>query len=261
MVIGLASKFKDDIFVGARFKNKLGQWATIISFKGYREIQIKWEDDHSYVGKTSSVQLREGSFKNPYAPFVRGVGYFGVGEHKSVVNGLRTREYEAWTGMITRCYCEDYLLEYPTYQNHKVAIIWHNFQNFAAWYKEKAKQVPEGEVWHLDKDILNGVDYSPEVCVLVPPRLNMLLVKNDVRRGSTLIGVSYEAKRNKYRARCHNGTRKSQHLGWRETEQEAFNLYKSFKERLVQDLAEEYKGKIDDRAYIALKSFEVSKTD
>lgn len=261
MVIGLASKFKSDIFVGARFKNKLGQWATVVAVNAYRDLQIKWEDEHGYVGTTSSVQLREGSFKNPFAPFVRGVGYLGVGEHVPSINGVRTREYEAWSAMFTRCYCEEYLVEYPTYQNHKVATIWHNFQNFAGWYKEKSKQVPEGEVWHLDKDILNGVDYSPEVCVLVPPRLNMLLVKNDVRRGSTLIGVSYEAKRNKFRARCHNGTRKSQHLGWRATEQEAYNLYKDFKESLVKELAEEYKGKIDERAYIALRQFEVRETD
>jgi hypothetical protein len=261
MVIGLASKFKDDIFVGARFKNKLGQWVTVVSFKAYRDIQIKWEDEHGYIGTTSSVQLREGSFKNPYAPIVRGVGFLGVGEHKPSHNGKTTREYEAWTAMFTRCYCEEYLVEYPTYQLHKVAKIWHNFQNFAGWYKEKAQQVPEGEVWHLDKDILKGVDYSPEVCVLVPPRLNMLLVKNDIRRGSTLIGVSYEAKRDKYRARCHNGTRKSQHLGWKQTEQEAFILYKDFKENLVKQLAEEYKDKIDNRAYLALKAFEVNMTD
>lgn len=261
MVTGLVSKLKSDIFVGARFKNKLGQSAVVVSFGAYRDIQIKWEDEHGYVGTTSTTQLREGSFKNPYAPFVRGVGYLGVGEHQPSVNGIRTREYEAWSAMFTRCYCEEYLVEYPTYSQHKVDKFWHNFQNFAGWYKEKSLNVPEGEVWHLDKDILKGVDYSPDVCVLVPPRLNMLLVKNDVRRGSTLIGVSYEAKRNKYRARCHNGTRKSQHLGWRETEQEAYNLYKAFKESLVKELAEEYKGKIDERAYLALRQFEVNETD
>ena len=257
----MASKFKPDMVIGAKFQNLLGQWATVVIINSCRDIGIKWQDGYDYIGTTSSVQLRQGSFKNPYAPIVRGVGFLGVGDHKPTEGGNRSRKYEAWVAMLTRCYGERYLNEYPTYRLHKVSEVWHNFQRFADWYGDKSSQVPSGEVWHLDKDILKGVDYSPDVCVLVPPRLNMLLVKNDIRRGSTLIGVSYDAERGKYRARCHNGTRKSQHLGWRSTEQEAFLLYKDFKENLVSQLADEYKGRIDERAYLALKAFVVKPTD
>lgn len=253
------SELGGGVKVGAKFQNRYNQTATIVSINGYKNIEIEWGCGKRSI--TNSQQLRTGAFKNPYRPLVRGVGYLGVGEFKSVVNGKRSREYEAWVAMLTRCYSEDYLAEYPTYQNHKVSEEWHDFQNFAKWYVDKSKVIPDGEVWHLDKDLMRGVDYAPDVCVLIPPRLNMLLVKNDARRANTMIGVSYDKSRNKYRARCHNGTRRSVHLGWRDSEDEAFQLYKSFKESLIKQLAEEYKPMVSQEVYEALMRYEVKETD
>lgn len=256
----MAAKFKEDIFVGARFSNKLGQTVKIIGIEDYTHIKIEWEDEFKYVGSATTSQLRTGAFKNPYSPLVHGVGYLGSGLFKPSFDGERTREYAAWLAMLGRCYSESYLEKYPTYKKHEVEKVWHNFQNFAAWYSEKSKIVPDSEVWHLDKDILGGLNYGPDNCVLIPARLNLLLVKNDARRGDTLIGVSYDSSRKKYRARCHNGTRKVQHLGWRDTEEDAFKLYKVYKENLVRSLAEEYKDLVDSRAYQALRMFEVNET-
>ena len=50
-------------------------------------------------------------------------------------------------------------------------------------------------------------------------------------------------------------------VGLFKTEIEAFNVYKQAKETFVKEQAEKWKGKIDDRAYKALMSYQVEITD
>ncbi len=54
---------------------------------------------------------------------------------------------------------------------------------------------------------------------------------------------------------------KQEHLGYFNTELEAFNAYKTAKEAFVKEQANKWKGKIDDRAYEALMSYEVNIDD
>ena len=49
---------------------------------------------------------------------------------------------------------------------------------------------------------------------------------------------------------------KSEHLGFFNTELEAFNTYKQAKESFVKEQANKWKGKIDERAYLALMNYE-----
>lgn len=71
--------------------------------------------------------------------------------------------------MLQRCYDKDSLEKNPTYKDCTVAEEWHNFQNFAEWFKENYI-----EGYHLDKDIKikgNRV-YGPDRCMFVTPQEN-----------------------------------------------------------------------------------------
>ena len=54
---------------------------------------------------------------------------------------------------------------------------------------------------------------------------------------------------------------KKEHLGYFKTEIEAFNTYKQAKESFIKEQANEWKGKIDSRAYEALMNYTVEITD
>ena len=51
------------------------------------------------------------------------------------------------------------------------------------------------------------------------------------------------------------------HVGYFNTEIEAFEAYKQAKENHLKEVAEKWKGKIDDRAYNALMEYQVEITD
>ena len=58
------------------------------------------------------------------------------------------------------------------------------------------------------------------------------------------------------RDRCNDGT-KLRYLGYFDTEQEAFETYKTFKESYIKQLADEYKDQLDVRVYASLLSYTV----
>lgn len=112
----------------------------------------------------------------------------------------------------------------------------------------------------IDKDLLirNNKIYSPNTCVFVPRRINSLLIKNNKARGKYLVGVDFHNK--KFRARCMtlNG---SIYLGHFNTEIEAFEKYKKFKEMYIKQVADEYKNVIPKKLYIALYNYKVEMED
>ena len=54
---------------------------------------------------------------------------------------------------------------------------------------------------------------------------------------------------------------KSVYLGYYSTENEAFQAYKQAKESYIKEVAERWKGKIDDNVYQALLAYQVETTD
>ena len=87
-----------------------------------------------------------------------------------------------------------------------------------------------------------------------------MLTKSDNIRGTNYIGVSYNKSANKFRAYLYKND-KQQHLGYFNTELEAFNTYKIAKESYLKELANKWKDKIDPRAYNALMNYQVEITD
>ena len=114
----------------------------------------------------------------------------------------------------------------------------------------------------LDKDILvhGNKIYSPSTCIFVPQRINTLFVKKDMNRGDLPIGVHWDKSRNKYKStwRDFNSKTKSKRFN---TIQEAFDCYKYNKEKIIKQVADEYKPYIPKELYEAMYRWEVDIDD
>ena len=103
--------------------------------------------------------------------------------------------------------------------------------------------------------------YSESTCVFIPQSINNLLLKRDSARGGLPVGVCWHIRDKRYTAQCGIKIGKREQLGSFDTPEEAFQVYKAFKEALVKQVANEYKEQIDQRAYNALMSYEVNIND
>ena len=204
--------------------------------------------------------IRKGSVKDPYIPSVCGVGILGI-KYPSRVNGVHTKEYKLWTGMLERCYSTTLRNKYPTYKGCEAS---ENFKSYEYFYEWCQNQIGFGnEGWHLDKDLLikgNKV-YSESACVFLPNEINILLTKRTALRGEHLIGVHWSKTNKAFVAKVCKNKGKQEYLGSFATELEAFKAYKQAKESFIKEQANEWKGKIDDRAYKALMSYTVEIDD
>lgn len=249
------------IFVGNRFKNNFGTWAVVIDYNGSNRIKVKFEDTHGYEGVYIGASLRSGSFRNPYDPNIYGIGFYGVGDEPTFVNGKPNALLSMWSLMLKRCYANTGKLEQRSYSDCSVNKEWHNFQNFAKWARE---QIGFGlETRNLDKDILvkGNREYGPSTCCFVPSRVNMLFVRSSTVRGNLPVGLYFNKEKQKYQAQCNDENCKSTYLGRFDTIHEAFISYKIYKESVIKKVAEQYKEDIDPRVYTALYNYEVELED
>ena len=230
---------------------------------------VKYNDSKDVViqflntGYQTSVHLgsvKSGNVKDPYSPSVFGVGITGT-KYPPSVNGVLTKEYELWKNMLQRCYSDTYKKKKPTYEGCEVS---ENFKSYEYFYEWCHKQVGfDNQGWHLDKDSLvkgNKV-YSESTCVFLPVEINSLLTKSTASRGKHLIGVYWCNTNKAFVATVSKGKGKREHLGCFKTEIEAFKAYKTAKESFVKEQANEWKGKIDERAYEALMNYTVEIDD
>lgn len=174
-------------------------------------------------------------------------------------------EYRVWFSLLYRC-SVDYPTKYPTYIGVTCSD---NFKHYTFFYEWCHKQIgfknvdENGRSWHLDKDILvkGNKIYSEDTCCFVPQRINALFTKSSASRGENPVGVTLKKSNNKFVANCNNGSGKYAHLGCFQTQEEAFLAYKTFKEALIKEVANEYKEQLDPRAYEALLNYEVDIND
>ena len=251
----MSPKIKDNR-VGEISLNTYKSKMTIIKYSGRNNVLVKF--DNGYEIETRYSRFKSGEVENPYDKSTYSIGYLGEGIYNN--NGIvkpYKKQYDTWHRMLQRCYDENYQDTRPTYIGCTVCEEWHNFQNFAKWYDENFYEIEDHRM-ELDKDILfkgNKV-YSPETCVFVPNRINSLFIKSNAKRGDYPIGVSYDNKNNKYMA-----SGKNVYLGYYNTVKEAFNTYKEYKEKLIKQIANQYKNIIPQKLYDAMYSYEVEITD
>lgn len=155
--------------------------------------------------------------------------------------------YEAWKGMLRRCYSKKLHAINPTYIGCSVASEWLSFSVFRAWM---AKQSWEGS--QLDKDILipgNKV-YSPETCVFVSRELNSFMTDSGSARGQLPIGVDWHL--GKFRANCNNPfSGAKEHLGYFADPNKAHEAWRARKHELACQYAD---MQTDPRVAAALRS-------
>ena len=81
---------------------------------------------------------------------------------------------------------------------------------------------------------------------------NLLFVKSNKARGKDPIGV-YQLPSGNYQVYCNNGYGKLIKLGTYSTKEGAFQVYKKYKEKLIKETIDSYKGKIPEPYYSRLK--------
>ena len=144
------------------------------------------------------------------------------------------------------------------YEDCKVSDKFLRFRNFDEWCKQQVGFNIDG--FDLDKDILyKGCKiYSENTCCFVPQEINKCL--KGYKSKSIKTGVQYHSRDKIYQTR---GVVEGEyrHLGSFKTEEEAFLVYKKFKEVHVKSLAEKWKDQIDSRVYAALINWEISIND
>lgn len=233
---------------------------TIIEYNNYQDITVQFDD--GYTVKARCRNFLRGSLCNPYDKSICGIGYIGEGNIKTWSNGKATKEYQVWKNMIQRCYGAEKNKNKKAYIDCTVADEWLCFMAFAKWYQENYYEI-KGFRTELDKDILvkGNRAYSPETCLLVPKLINQLFIKQNSIKKDLPIGVVFKDK--KYRARCTKEMDKKgmTHLGYFKTPEEAFQAYKIEKERIIKQVADEYKNQIPLKLYEALYRYEVEITD
>ena len=245
--------------VGKVCKSNLSGDFKVLKYNDAYNVEIRFLNT-GYETTAELGNIRNGNVKDRYLPSVYGVGIMGT-KYPSKINGVQTKEYVLWKGMLKRCYYDTYQKKYPTYEGCEASD---NFKSYDYFYEWCHKQIGfDNQGWQLDKDLLikgNKV-YSESTCVFIPQEINSLLIKSAASRGKHLIGVYWSKTANAFVARVSRNKGKSEHLGYFNTELEAFNTYKVAKESFIKEQANKWKGKVDERAYNALMNYTVEITD
>ena len=233
--------------------NNFGSKIIIKEYRKYSDVDVYFSEYNWMFEHAQYSQFKNGSIKCPYEPRYYGKGYLGEGKYKVWENGKLKEEYVIWHNMLQRCYDPKYQERNPTYKGCKVEEYLLNFQNMGEWIENNYYEV-SGEQMCLDKDILckrNKV-YSRDTCIFIPERINLLFTKCDKSRGKNPIGVS-ELPSGNYQVFCNNGNGKYKHLGSYSSEEEAFQVYKNYKENLIKRTIDSYEGKIPEPFYSKLR--------
>lgn len=156
----------DDIVAGLGVLTSNG-WLTIIDKVDRGHIKIRFNST-GYERSIPIDHLNTGKIKDMYKPKICGFGCIGDGDYVCRVEGkTKTLHYTLWENMISRCYSESSLKNYPTYRGCTVCDEWRNFQVFAKWVDENYPN--DGKRYQLDKDnkVKGNTCYSPDTCVFL----------------------------------------------------------------------------------------------
>lgn len=220
----------------------------IVDFDNCANMTVEFQDENKYRIPTTYGNFKKGQIKNPYDRTVYGVGYLGTGEYYCWEGNKPTVYYTVWENMLCRCYHEKDRHLHPAYEECTTSDIWHGLQNFGQWYKENSYDTGDGGRLHIDKDILykNNKIYSPETCLMVPQRINMIFMTKSRDRDSDLPNAIN---------RCKSGFQvmyNGKSLGISKTLDKAVEVYESAKRIHIEQVANEYKRYLPSKVYNAL---------
>lgn len=226
------------MYEGKIFKSKSYGDFTVLEYINARKVVIEFNDT-GYKNTVKLSNVLEGAVKDRLSPTVFGVGI--VGYEEVCFSGKMSKEYTVWKRMLERCYCDKLKNRCKTYKTCSSSESFKVFPLFKKWclsQKGYSTLDEKGNLFALDKDILikgNKV-YSEETCCFVPQEVNNLFIKRKFVRWNRPID-SFEHK------------------------EKAFRDYKLDKEVLIKELANKWKGQIDNKVYLALINYEVEIDD
>ena len=253
---------------GERNINNFGSEMIIVGYRKYSDIDVYFPQYDWVVKNRQYSDFKRGNIKCPYEKRYYGIGYIGEGKFKVYdKNGKITKCFRTWQSMLQRCYDEKFHKKCLTYDNCEVCEEWLNFQNFGKWFYKNYYKI-EGEKICLDKDILvkGNKIYSPDTCIFVPERINTLFTKCNKIRGDYPIGVYYNERNKKFVAQCsiynyNENKKKPKYLGLYDAPEEAFEVYKQFKENYIKEIADKYKQQIPRKLYQTMCNYKVEIND
>lgn len=205
---------------------------------------------------TSAKSVRGGIVKDPYFPSVYGVGYLGVGNYSVTYykEGKKTNTpaYEVWLSKLKNCYGVAKMSH--IYADVTFCKEWLNYQNFAKWFYEQVKLYGKGG--YVDKDLLflGNREYSPQMCVYVPPAVNSLFGG----ASGNINGVHFCNNKKKWVAQIQRGeltaqgNKKQSYLGGFDDKKEADAAYYKAKVEHVKSVALKYQDKIHPALFYKL---------
>ena len=220
----------------------------IIDYKNMNDITVEFQNEFKTIAHIYYQSFKSGNVLDNYTRNIFGVGYVGEGQYKCSKNGVHYIQYSVWYALLERCYKEAARKKYPTYEGCTVCDEWLNFQKFSQWYSDNIYDAGDGGRMHIDKDILvkgNKV-YSPETCMFVPQRINMIFMSKSKNRDVDLPNAIY---------RCVTGFQamyNGKSLGVFKTLDEAVSAHDSKKRIHIKQVADEYRDKIPLKVYDAL---------
>lgn len=225
--------------VSREYNTNEGDVAVVLEYISYENVIVKFRDSNTPTDFTLKCQLgdlRRGRVKNPYRRQICCIGYKGVGEYLTSVNGKNTKCWRVWSNMIKRCYDKNDK-SYSNYGAKGITVCdsWHNFQNFAKWYTENAK-----EGWEIDKDLFGGMCYSPNNCTMLPKELNSFFKNKTLTNPRN--GVRYDGK--SYIAQI-TADGERYYLGRYKNEEDAIDVFRKEKLRLMRIKVENFKKCLD----------------
>ena len=249
--------------LGETVIQRCGEVAFIVEYVNSQDITIQFKTTGELV-KTDYRTFVRGKIKSHFTATVYGTGITGL-EPIRDETGEILDSYNCWKNMLRRCYSAKCQEKNPTYIGCSVCEDWLFYSNFKKWYDNNYYEI-DNKTPNLDKDILvkGNKIYSPDTCVFVPSFINSLFTKSQKIRGELPIGVCYHKAIKKYQASLSvfkNGKATTKYLGYFDTPDEAFKVYKQAKEEYIKEVADEYKDKIPAKLYEAMYSYEVSIDD
>lgn len=82
---------------------KDGKTMKIIKYYSYINCTVMF-DDGVLVHNINYGCFKKGQTMHPNEKSCCGVGYFGLGSYKPIINGVQSIVYKKWYAMISRCY-------------------------------------------------------------------------------------------------------------------------------------------------------------
>ena len=218
----------------------------IVKYGSCTDVTVQFEST-GYTAVYSASQIKAGDIRDPLVPTFMNIGIIGEGPYNHTENkSAHTR----WMQMIRRCYSDDIL--FRSYQDKCVYKEWMCFQHFAPWAEAQYGFYITNPVWQLDKDLLipGNKEYGPEACCFLPKRINTMINRDPV-------DGYYDCNNDDY-GFGYNDTDGTNYKRRFKSQEDGKIWYKENKERVVKEVANQYKNELDPRAYAALQSWQVN---